>query len=103
MEHSLISYFYLIATIVTTVFSQLIIKWRVSNKFAQMVFPDGWIDRFYFLLSVIFDPFIFMGLCATFISGLCWMATMTKFEISFAYPFTSLGFVLVLLLLVLFL
>ncbi len=101
MEHSLISYFYLIATIVTTVFSQLIIKWRVSNKFAQMVFPDGWGDRFYFLLSVIFDPFIFMGLCATFISGLCWMATMTKFEISFAYPFTSLGFVLVLLLSVL--
>ena len=50
------------------------------------------------LFTVLFDPFIFSGLVATFVSGLCWMATMSKLEIGYAYPFTSLGFVAVVLL-----
>lgn len=29
---------------------------------------------------------------------LCWMAAMTKFELSYAYPFVSASFVLVLIL-----
>ena len=47
---------------------------------------------------MLFDPFVFTGLVATFVSGLCWMATMSKLDISYAYPFTSLGFALVVLL-----
>lgn len=54
--------------------------------------------KVFFLLRVVFDPFIFIALCLTFISGLCWIATMTKFEISYAYPFTMLGFVSIILL-----
>lgn len=59
--------------------------------------PEGLLGKFSLLMHVVFDPFIFSGLIATFASGLFWMATMTKLDISFAYPFTSLGFVLVLL------
>ena len=90
-------YLYLIATIVTTVCSQLIIKWRVASYVSTLLpMPTEILGKIGFLFKVIFDPFIFIALCLTFTSGLCWMATMTKFDISYAYPFTMLGFVAVL-------
>ena len=78
---TILPYVFLTATIVLSVYSQLMIKWRMSSRFCD----------------IIFDPGVFSGLVATFLSGLFWMATMSKLDISFAYPFTSLGFVLVLL------
>jgi drug/metabolite transporter (DMT)-like permease len=49
------------------------------------------------LLKIIFDPFIFSGFSSAFIASLFWMAAMTKFEITKAYPFMSLAPALVLL------
>ena len=98
MNTRILAHLYLAATIATSVYSQLIIKWRISGRFAGLKIPDGILPKAATLFSVIFDPFIFSGLVATFVSGLCWMATMSKLEISYAYPFTSLGFVLVVLL-----
>ena len=94
-----IGYLYLFATIATTVTSQIIVKWRVANYVTTLLpMPTEIIGKILFLFKVIFDPFIFVALCLTFTSGLCWMATMTKFDISYAYPFTMLGFVAVLVL-----
>ena len=93
-----IAHFYLVGTIVLSVYSQLIMKWRISGRFSGLKIPDGILPKVATLFTVVFDPFIFSGLVATFISGLCWMATMSKLEISYAYPFTSLGFVAVVLL-----
>ncbi len=98
MTPRITAHLYLVATIATTVYSQLIIKWRISGRFAGLKLPDGVWPKVVTLFTVIFDPFIFSGLVATFVSGLCWMATMSKLEIGYAYPFTSLGFVLVVLL-----
>ena len=98
MNVSVLAHLYLAATIATTVYSQLVIKWRISGKFAGLELPDGIWPKLVTLFMVLFDPFIFSGLVATFISGLCWMATMSKLEIGYAYPLTSLGFVLVVLL-----
>lgn len=50
-----------------------------------------------FLAKALIDPFIISGFIAAFIASLLWMAAMTKFELSAAYPFTSLAFVFVLL------
>lgn len=94
-----IGWVYLFATIFTTVTSQIIVKWRVSSYVVSLLpMPTEILGKIGFLFKVIFDPFIFIALCLTFSSGLCWMATMTKFDISFAYPFTLLGFVAVLIL-----
>ena len=37
------------------------------------------------------------GFIAAFLASLCWMAAMTAFELSYAYPFMGLTFVLVFL------
>ena len=88
------SYVYIFATIIFTVYSQLIIKWRM-NVIGQL--PIGSSQKILFLLKALLDPFITSGFLSAFLASLCWMAAMTKFEISFAYPFMSMSFVLVFL------
>ncbi|WP_408006212.1 EamA family transporter [Pseudalkalibacillus sp. A8] len=88
-------YFYIFGTIFFTVYGQLVLKWRIA-KFGSL--PEGWKDKLIFLLQLLFDPLIFSGFISAFIASLFWMAAMTKFNISYAYPFMSLSFVLVFLL-----
>lgn len=89
------NYFYIFGTIFFTVYGQLILKWRIGNYGAL---PDILGDRLLFLLRLLLDPFIFSGFFAAFLASLCWMAAMTKFQLSYAYPFMSLAFVFVLIL-----
>ena len=98
MREKLMAHLFLVSTIVLSVYSQMIMKWRITGRFAGLRIPDGIWAKAVTLFIVVFDPFVFTGLVATFVSGLCWMATMSKLEIGYAYPFTSLGFVLVVLL-----
>jgi len=88
-------YFYILATIGFTVYGQLMLKWRIE-KFGAM--PEGSFERIKFLLSLFLDLGIFSGFVAGFLASLAWMAAMTKFDLSHAYPFMSLNFVIVLLL-----
>ena len=88
-------YLYIFATIVFTVYGQLVLKWRIGN-FGPL--PVDIVDKLKFLISLLFDPVIFSGFAAAFLASLAWMAAMTKFDLSHAYPFMSLNFVVVLLL-----
>lgn len=49
----------------------------------------------YLIKLIIFDPYILSGLFSAFLASLFWMAAMTKFSLSFAYPFMSTAFVIV--------
>ena len=88
-------YFYILFTIGLTVYGQLILKWRM-NDFGEL--PVGVLEKLIFLGGLVVDPWIFSGFIAAFLASLAWMAAMTKFDLSYAYPLTSLNFVLVLLL-----
>ena len=90
-----LDYLYILATIAFTVYGQLIFKWRIAQFKAP---PEALVEKLRFLLGIIFDPAIFSGFLSAFLASLAWMAAMTKFELSHAYPFTSLNFVIVLLL-----
>jgi multidrug transporter EmrE-like cation transporter len=89
------SYFYIFITIVLTVYGQLAIKWQVMHAGAM---PDIAQDKFMFLLRLVFNPWIISAFAAAFLASVSWMAAMTKFQLSYAYPFMSLNFVIVLLL-----
>ncbi|MFW7343420.1 EamA family transporter [Pollutimonas sp. H1-120] len=91
----LLDYVYIFATIGLTVYGQLILKWRIS-EFGPL--PIGLWEKLRFLLSLFLDPGILSGFAAAFLASLAWMAAMTKFELSHAYPFMSLNFVVVLIL-----
>ena len=93
-------YAYIFSTIVFTVYGQLVLKWRISH-YGEL--PLSFYDKLQFLVGLLLDPLIFSGFLAAFLASLSWMAAMTKFELSYAYPFMSLNFVIVLLLSVWFL
>lgn len=90
-----LDYLYIVLTIGFTVYGQLVLKWRIS-KFGPL--PSDTFEKLRFLFSLLFDPAIFSGFAAAFLASLAWMAAMTKFDLSHAYPFMSLNFVVVLLL-----
>ncbi|MEN1967469.1 EamA family transporter [Lentibacillus sp. N15] len=88
-------YAYIFGTIFFTVYGQLILKWKIDRAGSL---PDGSIDKLIFLFKLLLDPIILSGFLSAFVASLFWMAAMTKFNISYAYPFMSLSFVLVFLL-----
>lgn len=88
-------YLYIFGCILFTVYGQLVLKWRMNLK-GQL--PAEITDKMLFMAKLFLDPWLLSGFGAAFIASLFWMAAMTKFEISFAYPFMSLSFVLVLIL-----
>jgi len=92
-------YFYIFGTIFFTVYGQIVLKWRINGAGSL---PENFIDKIIFLIKLLFDPWIFSGFFAAFIASFFWMAAMSKFDISYAYPFMSSAFVLVFLLSVIF-
>lgn len=91
-----VDYSYILATVLLTVYGQAIIKWQAS-KLGPL--PDGLQEKFWFLAGLATNPWVLSGYAAAFLAAISWMAAMTKFDLSYAYPFTtSLSFILVLVL-----
>lgn len=88
-------FLYIFGCILFTVYGQLVLKWRMNLK-GEL--PPELGDKFLFMAKLFLDPWLISGFAAAFVASLFWMAAMTKFEISFAYPFMSLSFILVLIL-----
>ena len=82
-------------TIVFTVYGQLVLKWRLTQLGAM---PERLPEKLVHLVGLVFDPYIFSGFVAAFLASLAWMAALERLDLSYAYPFMSLNFVIVLLL-----
>lgn len=85
-------YLYIFLTIVLTAYGQLAIKWQV-NLAGPM--PDHGAGRIAFFTTLLLNPWVISALVAAFAAMLAWMAAMTRFELSHAYPFMAANFVLV--------
>ena len=84
----ILNHFYLLLAISFGVVSQLIIKWQMS----VFSFDDyeTWQEKYVLAFSMLLNPFIIVSLILTLLAGITWMIAMTKFELSYAYPFTFL-------------
>lgn len=88
MDHS-----YIVSTVIFTVYSQLIIRWQVSLAGAL---PVDFMGKMQFVGQLFLNPWVLSSIFATLLAGISWMLVMTRFEISYAYPWVSLNFVLML-------
>ena len=86
---------YIFLTILLSVYSQLVMKWRVS---LAGPLPEGLAAKIEFIFQLLVNGWILSGILATFLSGVFWMLAMSKFELIYAYPFIALNFMLVLIL-----
>ena len=87
-------YLYIVGTILFTVYGQIVTKLQVSLAGPM---PADFGEKVVFLARLVINPWIITSLTAAFLAFLCWAGAMTKFQLSYAYPFTSLSFVLVMI------
>ncbi len=82
------SYIYIVGTLLFTVYGQIILKWRL-NQLGSL--PETLVGKLNFMGSALLDIYIISGFISAFLASIFWMAAMTKFEITIAYPFMSLA------------
>lgn len=85
---------YIAATVFFTVYSQLIIRWQVTQAGTLPIDIYGKIG---FVGHLFLNPWVISSILATLLAGVFWMLAMSRFEISYAYPWIGLNFVLMLL------
>jgi drug/metabolite transporter (DMT)-like permease len=69
-------------------------RWQVSLAGAL---PPDMVGKLYFVAKLFLNPWVFTSIAATLLSGISWMLAMSRFEISYAYPWISLNFLIMLL------
>jgi drug/metabolite transporter (DMT)-like permease len=89
----LIEHSYIIMTVFFTVYSQIIMRWQVA---VAGPLPGDLYGKVGYILNIMLSPWVLSGVVATFLAGVSWMLAMTKFEISYAFPFVSLNYIFVL-------
>ncbi|MDH5763211.1 MAG: hypothetical protein OEZ51_09525 [Nitrospinota bacterium] len=92
---SAMSLVYILITIVLTVYGQLIVKWQVN---LAGEFPSEVWDKVMFLGKLMLNPWVISSMVAALLASFTWIAALTQLQLSYAYPFMGLTFVLVLLL-----
>lgn len=80
------------ATVALTCYGQLVLKWQADLP----LHPAGtWRGGLPPLLQLLLRPWVLSALAAAFAASLCWMLALARLELSRAYPFTALTFVIV--------
>jgi multidrug transporter EmrE-like cation transporter len=84
-------YFFISLTILLTVYGQLVMKWQV-NLHAP---AKGEVLGLAFYARMLLNVWVISAFAAAFGASLAWMGAITKLELSRAYPFMALNFLLV--------
>jgi multidrug transporter EmrE-like cation transporter len=92
---SFAGYGWLALTVGLTVYGQLVFKWRLDVAGAV---PSSLRDRLDYVTGLVFEPWMVSVALSVVFASVAWWATLREFELSYAYPFMALSFVLVLLL-----
>lgn len=83
---------FILFTVVTNAAAQLMLKQGMTTLSPSVLAQDNIILK---LLMVVFSPWVFFGLATFVISMASHMFVLSKVDLSFAYPFLSLAYVLV--------
>ena len=83
---------FILFTVATNAAAQLMLKQGMTNLSAGVVAQENIILK---LLMIVFSPWVFFGLATFVISMASHMYVLSKVDLSFAYPFLSLAYVLV--------
>ena len=79
-------------TVVTNAVAQIMLKRGMMSLGALSLADNGLISTAF---SVLFQPWVFMGLSTFVISMASHLVVLSRVELSFAYPFLSLAYVIV--------
>lgn len=80
------------ATILLTSYGQLVIKWQANSYQAA---SEGWLGKLPAVVQLLLQPWVISAFVAAFAASLCWMLAVSRLELSRAYPFMALNFLIV--------
>jgi multidrug transporter EmrE-like cation transporter len=84
-------HFVILLSVAITAAAQLVLKVGMTNAPVQRLIGQGFSPR---LIAIFFDPYVFGGLVLYVGAAMLWLFVLAKFEVSYAYPFVALGFVI---------
>lgn len=90
------AYLFLLGTLIFNVYALMIVKWRLGKQ-AMPLGVDIY-GKFIFFYHFFLDPFVISSFVVTFLGIILWISALSKFELSIAYPFMSLSYILIALL-----
>lgn len=90
----IVGHLLVLLTVVLTVYGQLVLKWQMSLAGPA---PEPAVSKLLFLARLLLLPWVLSGFVAAFLASFAWMGAMTRLPLSYAYPYTSLSFVLVMI------
>jgi multidrug transporter EmrE-like cation transporter len=93
-RYRLMGFIFVALTVLLTVYGQLVVKWQIQDT----TLPPVFVDKVIFVFKQYLNPWMISALFAAFLASASWIAVLTQLDLSVAYPFTSLAFVLVLIL-----
>ena len=76
--------------------AQTTLKLGMSSPFVQQAIASA--SAFSIFISILTNWYVMGGLALYFASAAVWLFVLAKVEVSFAYPFVGLGFILTMLL-----
>lgn len=79
-------------TILLTSYGQLVIKWQ-ANTYQSVTL--GWLGKLPPVIQLLLQPWVISAFIAAFAASLCWMLAVSRLELSRAYPFMALNFLIV--------
>ena len=83
---------YIFYTIFAATVSSLLVKWQINqinNSF------EGAFNLFDFFLKLIQSPWIIFAIILQIFGIFSWVIALSKFELSYAYPFTIITYILI--------
>jgi multidrug transporter EmrE-like cation transporter len=86
----------LLFSVLLSSFAQIALKGGMSSASVTMASQGGlgWA----MVRAVAFNPYVLVGLTLYFASAVVWLFVLAKLDVSLAYPFVGLGFVVTMLL-----
>jgi multidrug transporter EmrE-like cation transporter len=86
----------LISSVITATIGQILFKKGMSIVGAQNITLNV-SSALKTFITVIFNPYVFLGLIFYGLSTFIWLGALSKTQLNYAYPFTALTFILVML------
>ncbi|WP_182084874.1 EamA family transporter [Aureimonas sp. ME7] len=83
---------FILFTVLTNAAAQMLLKYGMM-QLGPLSFSG--VNPVVKILSIVFSPFVFLGLCVFVVSMASHLFVLSKVDLSYAYPFLSLAYVVV--------
>ena len=89
---SVTSLMLILASVSMSALAQIVLKFGMSDSALQASIQSG--GAFRILSQIVLSPFVLLGLTIYFLGAMVWLLVLSRIDVSQAYPFVGLGFIL---------